>query len=311
MDIVYCFDSNYNIQALCSINSLINNSDTEINLHIIHDNPESFKKILNNYSKFKFISSLKVYQFKSDLKFPALENSHVSKATYYRMFISSYISKDIENIVYLDPDVICIKNFSKIVKNLQKELNKSDYVISAISTPVNQEMKDTLLNRLKIDDKYFNAGVMLIDLKKWNKFGIEKKLLKTLNDLENNITYWDQDVLNSYFNGNYMELPNELNYMLAATNTTKKFYKMIREKIIFLHYVGNLKPWTVKGGLFLTSEFYHQSYSELNLDKYHIITKYKLSTFYQLINGIITLKIFNLKQPIKYIYLVLKLILRK
>ena len=49
MDIVYCFDSNYNIQALCSINSLINNSDTEINLHIIHDNPESFKKILNNY----------------------------------------------------------------------------------------------------------------------------------------------------------------------------------------------------------------------------------------------------------------------
>ena len=114
MDIVYCFDSNYNIQALCSINSLINNSDTEINLHIIHDNPESFKKIFNNYSKSKFISSLNIYKFRSDLEFPSLENSHVSEATYYRMFISSYIPKDIENIVYLDPDVICIKTSQKL-----------------------------------------------------------------------------------------------------------------------------------------------------------------------------------------------------
>ena len=310
MDIVYCFDSNYNIQALCSINSLIKNTDSKINLHIIHDNPESFKKVLKNYSNYKSLNSFNIYKFNSSFKFPSLDNSHVSEATYYRMFISSYIPKDVETVIYLDPDVICIKDYSEVLEKLVIDLKNSDYVISAMSTPVNQEMKDTLLKRLNIDKKYFNAGVMIIDLKKWNKFEIENKLINRLEELESKITYWDQDVLNSFFNGNYLELPKEMNYMLAESNTGKKYYDIIESDVFFVHYVGNLKPWTVKGGLFLTSSYYHKSYSDLNFEYYHIINKYKLSTLSHLLDGFFTFKIFNLESPLKYILIVLKLLLK-
>ena len=50
MNIVYCFDSNYNIQAICSINSVLNNIENKVNLYIIHDDPKSFLKDFEKYS---------------------------------------------------------------------------------------------------------------------------------------------------------------------------------------------------------------------------------------------------------------------
>ena len=44
VDILYCFDTNYNSQALVSITSLIKNMDEDINVHLINDDPEKFSK---------------------------------------------------------------------------------------------------------------------------------------------------------------------------------------------------------------------------------------------------------------------------
>ena len=82
-DFLYCFDSNYNQQALTSIFSLLDNTSSKINLYIIHNDPTTFKiqKIINH----KNLDIFKIYKFKNDKKidFPNLNNSHVSEATYY------------------------------------------------------------------------------------------------------------------------------------------------------------------------------------------------------------------------------------
>ena len=44
---LYCIDENYNPQALASINSLLQKVSEQINIVIIHKNPDSF----NNYKK--------------------------------------------------------------------------------------------------------------------------------------------------------------------------------------------------------------------------------------------------------------------
>lgn len=311
MNLVYCFDSNYNIQAICSILSILNKIDDKVQIYIIHDDPKSFHKEFEIYKNHENLISYEVFEFKSDSNFPGIKNSHVSNATYFRLYISTYLPKEVKSAVYLDPDVICIRDFFDPLTNLINKLEKSDFIISALSTPVNKQMQDTLMKPLMIDEKYFNAGVMLIDLAKWNKFDLEKQLMDRLNLIKENITYWDQDVLNSFFNGNYLELPKSMNYMLASTNTTRKYFNEIKRDVFFVHYAGDLKPWTVKGGLFKTSKFYHDSFLELSLDKYHITNKYKFSTFSYLINGIISLKIFNLKYPFRYIFQVLKILFNK
>ena len=55
-----------------------------------------------------------------------------------------------------------------------------------------------------MDDKYFNAGVIIYDLKKYINDGIGNKLEKHLINFEKEAKYWDQDILNTFFNGNYL-----------------------------------------------------------------------------------------------------------
>ena len=59
-NILYCFDNNYNYQALNSITSLLKHTDEKLNIFIIHEHPKifkDFKKYLNtqaNINIFKF-----------------------------------------------------------------------------------------------------------------------------------------------------------------------------------------------------------------------------------------------------------------
>ena len=41
-NILYCFDNNYNYQALNSITSLLKHTDEKLNIFIIHEHPKNF-----------------------------------------------------------------------------------------------------------------------------------------------------------------------------------------------------------------------------------------------------------------------------
>ena len=49
-----------------------------------------------------------------DYNFPKIDGSHVSKATYFRMFIEDYIDVKVKNILYVDPDVVCLNYSMKL-----------------------------------------------------------------------------------------------------------------------------------------------------------------------------------------------------
>ena len=38
----------------------------------------------------------------------------MTEATYYRLFLADYLPESIKNIMYIDPDIICINNYDKI-----------------------------------------------------------------------------------------------------------------------------------------------------------------------------------------------------
>ena len=59
-------------------------------------------------------------------------------------------------------------------------------------------------------NKVFNS----INYKKWKKDNLTSKLTTKMNILSDSIVFWDQDVLNSHFDGEYLELNNNLNYNL-------------------------------------------------------------------------------------------------
>ena len=180
---LYCFDYNYNIQALCSMYSLLEQSSEKLNIDIIHNDPSTFKKIYSKVLKHPFLNELKIHEFKnSGIDFPKVTGTHVSEATYYRLFIEDYLSSKNKYYVYMDADIICYKDPTKSVKASLLDLESTKYTISVKTEHRKTKNTEEMFKRLSLSgSRYFNAGVMLINYKKWKKDNLTSKLITKMN----------------------------------------------------------------------------------------------------------------------------------
>ncbi len=292
VNFLYCFDTNYNLQAFTSMISLLDCSTKKINIYVIH-NEKNFElqvpeKILNHKNLIFFES----YQFNDyEHEFPNIKNVHISVATYFRLFIQNYLPKKEKFFVFLDPDVICINDPIREIENTMKRLNDTNFTISA-KTEHNFGVKN-----INVNNKYFNAGVMLIDYEKWQLNNFHDKLIKKLEDLKNNIVQWDQDVLNSMLNGEYLELKEILNFK-AATKSNKIF----KSKVLMIHYMGSHKPWLTSGVFQRDSNYYHKNFRKVSQNSFHLEHKWRLRSVVDFLLALITLRVFRINRPLIFIY---------
>jgi len=306
INFVYAADENYNKQLLVSINSLLNKFSGLATIHIIHKNVDTITQSLSIFKEFKNLEDIKIYQFiKEDHEFPNIKNSHISEATYYRLYIDKYIPNDIENYIYLDSDIVCISDPFDEIKKTFNSLKASEYSIAARTEllKANNELKFSNLGIS--NDKYFNAGVIFVKNSYWIKNDLYLKLLNHIEVIKEKIEFWDQDVLNSFFNGNYMELDKKLNFDIDVSKSVNSNYE-ISSNSVFLHYQGSNKPWNINGSINENSMFYNKEFLKLFNNYYHIVSNYAKGDILNLIKIIFTLKIFFIKKPLNFLKEALK-----
>ena len=120
------------INKLSSIISLLNNVDKPINIFILHNDRLEKSTFPNLILTHKNLKKLTTYQFEEKgFYFPNLKDSHVSAATYYRLFIEKYLDNDVEFIVYLDADTICLNNPLEYIYKVKDKLICSSFVLAA------------------------------------------------------------------------------------------------------------------------------------------------------------------------------------
>jgi len=203
----------------------------------------------------------------------SIKNSHVSIATYFRLFIDKHLPSNVTEILYLDADVICVDNFDVEYKEIFKLMKKENHVISARTTGDEQGNEENF-QRLDLKSrKYFNAGVVFINLELWRQKNIEKNLHNLLN--ADSYKYQDQDILNKYFDGNYLELSIHMNHMMRSQDDEhqERIIKYVNEKAKLIHYVGESKPWHSSFASSNYSSYYQNYYSQLGLKTKHLIKK--------------------------------------
>ena len=296
LNFIYCFDQSYKLQAFTSVVSLLENLNEKINLHFVVDNNNISYKIPEFIKNHRMLNKLEIKVFKdNDFFFPNLDNVHVSKATYYRMFLENYIPNEVSEAIYVDADTVFVKNPINAIKFNLKVLLDSNKIISARTE---QYFTDNIeidkFERLNINTSYFNAGVMLINLKLWKQVEFTKELIQNMNKLTTKIIQWDQDVLNSTLNGSYVELQKELNF-------NSNNYKKDMDDVILIHFIGSKKPWNTSGAFNYSSNFYHEYYSLFSKNNFHINHIWIRASILELVNGVITLKILKLNNPLKYL----------
>ena len=306
INILYCFDQNYNKQAFSSMISFLDKVSKKINIIVIHNQLDLINLIPENILSHKNLEEIKIYKFKEvNYFFPNLDNNHISEATYYRIFIENYLDKKTETVVYVDADTICIDDPINIFESLLQGLVNSPFTISARTEINKSEIEnytslyenDPMLpfKRLGLDSLYFNAGVMLIDLSKWRKENLTEKLIHKLNVLKDEIVSWDQDVMNSQINGAYIPLPDSLNCYQTEIS------KENEESTFIVHYLGSNKPWFTSGIFNESSKYYHQNYSKHQDKYYHLVHLWKKQSIFDLFNAILSLKFLSLEMPISFI----------
>lgn len=184
-------------------------------------------------------------------------SSYLSNATYWRFALPDYL-KNLEKVIYLDADLVVLEDVANLFFQDVEDLALGaclDWGVvypSAFSHSTDERAK---LEKLGYTDfsRYFNAGVLLLNLKFFRKEQLSLKLLKLAQ--ENSFHMHDQDALNVLLNGKFKVLDHRWNFAVHP-NITKydcQVQKEIDDSIskmdmAIIHYVGAKKPWASENG---------------------------------------------------------------
>ena len=131
---------------------------------------------------------------------------------------------------------------------------------------------------------------MFIDLNKWRQKLIQMRSLEIITNKNIDLVFWDQDVLNILFNGEYLELDNIFNFKVGGDNLNKTDV-VVSDNEIFIHYMGSKKPWTLEGLIDKNSKYYQSNYMKINKKNYHIVINWKTYSLSFFLKNTLNLKL--------------------
>lgn len=176
-------------------------------------------------------------------------------SSYYRLLLPELLAKEVERVIYLDCDLIVegdIEDLWEIPLGEAALLAVAEMsaIAHLVSSP--KGLLSYKLLGIPASNKYFNAGVLVINLEKWRREGLAKKVFAYLEDYSDYVLWHDQDGLNALLWEDWEELPAQWNLMTAFFLEESMYadlkkelpYEHILNDIKILHYTNSKdKPW--------------------------------------------------------------------
>ena len=161
---------------------------------------------------------------------------HFTKANYYRLFIPEIVKED--RALYLDADIVVNRKID--------DLYNADISNTFLAAVDNMDIYNHHELEMESSAKYFNSGVMLINLECWRANNVKEKVIEFISRKPEVIRFVDQDGLNSVINGNWLELHPKYNLHTRLLYIDYAADSPIKEATInpsIIHYTGPSKPW--------------------------------------------------------------------
>src|SRR6202051_81678 len=232
-------------------------------LHAFHSDP-----IAHDLAYFTGLNSaafeLRLRQIENRFQGPASWPSHLTAATLLRLLLPSVL-KDIDRVVYLDCDLVVLHDIATLY-----DTDLSDFPLAAcwdfwltagppFAPPIVgwgvEEWQKFLRDVVRLADSkaYFNAGVLVIDLKRFRSVGLIHAAEKFLEQTNYKTVYVDQDALNHVVNGAFARLDPRWNILGSRRETDADNSEIAASDPPsdsgpwILHYAGPYKPWSCAG----------------------------------------------------------------
>ena len=259
LNVVFSSDDNYAPHLGAAIYSLIccNSGFEHIMVYIIdneirEENRKKLSAIVNIASNAEIIW-IPFEKYREKLKLNLMWN--ISISSYARLFIAEMVPESVKRIIYLDCDMIVCQSLKEL---WDTDLNGK--TIGVVQDTVGCRAKEQL--SLSMNERYFNAGLLLIDLDAWRKHGIGAKCLHFLEAYNGQVYHHDQGVLNGVlcnekciltmkYNTITIHYFFNLRQIRKYYNETAEFYSLeeienAKSEPVIIHFTPSFtsRPWT-------------------------------------------------------------------
>ncbi len=261
--IVFCVNNSWIKQCGITIKSILfYNPNEDFTFHILGKEISPQNKSLLN-EEISVISQTAKIEFHAitseyDSKFIIREGDHISVETYYRFFAPDFLSTDVSKALYMDVDILCAGSL--------KDLFDTDLSNKACGMVLDMDYGDiNKYNRLGFDfiEKYYNAGVILLNLDYWREHNLTQQLLDFVCTHPNKCLLHDQDAINAVLHGKIRRLQfkydlqniffqtplwadENANEVFEDEKVEKRYWPEILEDLkspVLIHFTGPYKPW--------------------------------------------------------------------
>ncbi len=235
--IVCCTDENYAFNFTVIAQSVLaHHRNDDVKFYLLHSplSTLTLQKI-DSYVAEKDLS-LSKYLLDASVFAGLPEIGYFTIAMYYRLMIPELLPSDIPKVLYLDMDVI--------VEGRLDELWNQD--LSGKAAAVVEDGAPKHLGQYS-PERYFNSGVMLMNLEYWRARNVKQKAIDFMTAHQDILKFPDQDALNVVLQHDVLFQDQKWNYHL---NLDKKFLKQaLKRKVpaakapVLIHFNQKVKPW--------------------------------------------------------------------
>jgi lipopolysaccharide biosynthesis glycosyltransferase len=247
MSVAYGLDNSFLLPTLVSVSTLLRHSSkANLQIFLVFSEPISndsaqvidrFRKMHGN--KIRLTAHfINIHGFK-EFKFPP---GSLPQATLTRLFVVDLVPPDISLILFVDGDTIFTTDFTPLF-----EIDLGDSILAAVQDEKLHHVKlmgstpPLVINR----QGYFNAGLLLINVRRWHETGIKDRAIDFLMKYPGQLEFLDQDALNAVIRDDWQPLESKWNLSWEETRRRAENVGMGQDQIAMIHFMGSQKPWQV------------------------------------------------------------------
>lgn len=247
IQLLFALDDNYIPQLRVLLTSIYQNHFQEpFSIYVLFDhlkmeNQESLKQLVQPWNW-----SLHLIAVDDSLFEDATITDRYPRQMYYRLLAPMVLPKDLDRILYLDPDILVINSLRPLW-----EMDLQGKIFAAASHTQTTELANTINKvRLNTEHAYYNSGVLLMDLQQARMKMNLDQMFQYVKDHAKELMFPDQDVLNALYGKEIYPLDDYLwnydarnysRYLLRSQGMSNVDW--IMENTAILHFCGKSKPW--------------------------------------------------------------------
>lgn len=244
IQVAFCASNGYIPHTATAIISILKNTDSPIDFHLIHDddltdgNKEKLKKFVQSFGQQIYYHLVSEREINDALHVIDPTQFGYTKASLYRLSVCDLL-ENIPKVIFLDSDIVVNLNLGILWKE-----NIDEFLCAAVLDEKGFRKKWKNRYRFKQmgmkSNLYFNSGVVIFNLKKIREQMILwDEAIKFFIQNSRWAAFLDQDALNKILQKETKFISNKFNFIPTGFNAINE------NRGAIIHFAGP-KPWNYR-----------------------------------------------------------------